>query len=234
GARPSRRRRRAARVPDGALEGRERRSRGDEAADAETARRAGAAVLHLHVRPGGRGGALPHDGREGPGDHPGAARVDLWARRPALRDRRAGGRWEDPAPARVRGVDQRRRGGAAELRRPALRLPAARPRGADSGRLARHGCGGDATSAAEPRGWRRRHISCSDQASELRVTSFCRLAAVALLCPCGLVTPASAQRLDTGERAPPVLASGAAAERYEPVFEALRKLAPRGDSVATV
>jgi len=31
-----------------------------------------------------------------------------------------------------------------------------------------------------------------------------------------------------------VLASGAAAERYEPVFEALRKLAPRGDSVATV
>ena len=66
------------------------------------------------------------------------------------------------------------------------------------------------------------------------MTSFCRLAAVALLCPCGLVTAASAQRLDTGQPAPPVLASGAAAERYEPVFEALRKLAPRGDSIATV
>jgi len=66
------------------------------------------------------------------------------------------------------------------------------------------------------------------------VTSSCRLAAVALLCPCGLVTPASAQRLDTGAPAPPVLASDAAAERYEPVFEALRELAPRGDSVATV
>jgi Peptidase family M1 domain len=64
--------------------------------------------------------------------------------------------------------------------------------------------------------------------------SFCRLAVAALLCPCGLMTQASAQQLDTRTPPPSVSGSDAAAERYEPVFEALRKLAPRGDSVATV
>jgi Peptidase family M1 domain len=65
------------------------------------------------------------------------------------------------------------------------------------------------------------------------VTSLCRLVLAALLCPCGPLTPASAQRPDAGvpSRAAP---AGAAAERYEPVFDALRKLAPRGDSVAAV
>src|SRR5256884_932707 len=71
-------------------------------------------------------------------------------------------------------------------------------------------------------------------APEPRVRSFCRFAVAALLCPCGLMTLASAQRLDTATPLPPAVGAGAAAERYEPVFEALRKLAPRGDSVATV
>ena len=48
------------------------------------------------------------------------------------------------------------------------------------------------------------------------------------------MTLASAQRLDTAAPPRPTIAGGATAERYEPVFEALRKLAPRGDSVATV
>src|SRR5947207_1951684 len=103
----ARRRRSAARLPDGAPEGRERRSRGDEAVDAEAARCTGATVLHLHVRPGGWGGALPYDRREGPRDHPSAARLDLGARRAALRDRRAWGRWKDPAASGICGVDQR-------------------------------------------------------------------------------------------------------------------------------
>src|SRR5438034_4031187 len=114
-------------------QGRERRHRGDEAADAAAARRPRAAVLHLHVRPGGGGGALPHHGRKGAGDHPGAARVDVGTRRAALRDRRPGRRGEDPPAPRIRRVDHRRRGRAAELRGPALRVPAA---------AARHGTAG--------------------------------------------------------------------------------------------
>ena len=53
----------------------------------------------------------------------------------------------------------------------------------------------------------------------------------ALLCSCGLMTAASAQRLDT-TASPPSAPGGA--ERYEPVFEALRNMAPRADSVARV
>jgi len=64
--------------------------------------------------------------------------------------------------------------------------------------------------------------------------SLCRLAVAALLCPCGLMTLASAQQLDTRTPPPAVSGSDATAQRYEPVFEALRKLAPRGDSVAAV
>src|SRR2546426_3743534 len=120
-------------MPDRLAQGRERRPRGDEAADAAAARRPRAAVLHLHVRPGGGGGALPHHGRKGAGDHPGAARVDVGTRRAALRDRRPGGRGEDPPAPRIRRVDHRRRGRAAELRGPALRVPAA---------AARHGTAG--------------------------------------------------------------------------------------------
>ena len=59
-----------------------------------------------------------------------------------------------------------------------------------------------------------------------------RLAVAATLCSCGLLTPASAQRLDTA--VPPAAGSGTAAERYEPVFDALRNMAPRADSVALV
>jgi len=60
-----------------------------------------------------------------------------------------------------------------------------------------------------------------------------RLAVFALLCACGPIALA-AQRLDTPVPPPSAPGGGATAERYEPVFEALRKLAPRGDSVATV
>jgi len=61
-----------------------------------------------------------------------------------------------------------------------------------------------------------------------------RLAVAATLCSCGLMRPASAQRLDAGAPPPPATLSGSTAEAYEPVFEALRRLAPRADSVATV
>ena len=61
-----------------------------------------------------------------------------------------------------------------------------------------------------------------------------RLAVAATLCSCGLMRPASAQRLDAGAPPPPAPLSGSTAEAYEPVFEALRRLAPRADSVATV
>src|SRR2546427_75009 len=57
------------------------------------------------------------------------------ARAAALRDRRAGGRRQDPAPARVRGVDHRRRGRAEELRGRPLRVPPARG-GAGAGGVA--------------------------------------------------------------------------------------------------
>src|SRR5207253_11454132 len=71
--------------------------------------------------------------------------------------------------------------------------------------------------------------------SEPRVPSFsARLAVAATLCSCGLMRPASAQRLDAGAPPPPAPLSGSTAEAYEPVFEALRRLAPRADSVATV
>jgi hypothetical protein len=60
----------------------------------------------------------------------------------------------------------------------------------------------------------------------------CRVVA-ALLCSCGLIAPAGAQRLDTAVP-PPSAPASTAAERYEPVFEALRRLAPRSDSAATV
>src|SRR2546428_596336 len=78
--------------------------------------------------------AIPHQGREGPGDHQGAARLDLGARRAALRDRRAGGRGEDPALARVRGVDHGRGGRVAELRWQPVRVQAAGG-GAAAGRV---------------------------------------------------------------------------------------------------
>src|SRR2546430_6464734 len=45
--------------------------------------------------------------------------------RSALRDRRAGGRGQDSPAPRIRRVNHRRRGRAAELRGPALRVPAA-------------------------------------------------------------------------------------------------------------
>ena len=61
-----------------------------------------------------------------------------------------------------------------------------------------------------------------------------RLAVAATLCSCGLLTPASAQRLDTAVPPPSAAGSGTAAERYEPVFDALRNMAPRADSVALV
>ena len=61
-----------------------------------------------------------------------------------------------------------------------------------------------------------------------------RLAVAATLCSCGLMRAASAQRLDAGAPPPPAPLSGSTAEAYQPVFEALRKLSPRGDSVATV
>ena len=61
-----------------------------------------------------------------------------------------------------------------------------------------------------------------------------RLAVAATLCFCGLTTPASAQRLDTAVPPPSAPGSGTAAERYEPVFDALRNMAPRADSVALV
>src|SRR5437899_1276364 len=83
----------------------------------------------------GRLRAIPHLGREGTGDHPSAARMDLGARRAPFRDRRAGRRREDPAPARVRGVDQRRGSRAQELRGPAVRLPAAPGAGGHSRRV---------------------------------------------------------------------------------------------------
>src|SRR6185295_5362249 len=220
GARPPRRRRRAARLPDGAVEGRERRSRGDEAVDAEAARRAGAAVLHLHVRPGGGRGALPHHGREGPGDHPGAARVDLRARRATLRDRRAGGRREDPAPARVRGVDQRRCGGPQELRRQAVRLPAAGSRRATATDRVRAGARGVAanplTEPTDPH-----HISRVPLgAVRLGPAVFVAISASLFLGhPLAL---AGAQRPDS------------AVERYEPVVDELRKMQPQGERVASI
>jgi len=67
------------------------------------------------------------------------------------------------------------------------------------------------------------------------LTSFRRrLALAALLCPWGLAPLANAQRLETGAPSPPAVGNRFTAERYEPVFEALRKLAPRGDSCAAV
>src|SRR2546422_6938443 len=55
----------------------------------------------------------------------GATRLDLGARGAALRDRRAGGRGEDPALTRVRGVDHGRGGRVAELRWQPVRVQAA-------------------------------------------------------------------------------------------------------------
>src|SRR6266487_659617 len=144
GTRHARRRRHSARLSDRPPEGRERRPRGHEAPDAATPRRPGAALLHLHVRPGRRRRALSHQRRKGARDHPRAARVDLGPRRAPLRDRRSRRRRQDPALARIRRVAHRRRRRAAKLRRPALRVPAARPRGADPRRLIAV-CGGDAT-----------------------------------------------------------------------------------------
>jgi len=66
------------------------------------------------------------------------------------------------------------------------------------------------------------------------VTSFsARLAVAALLCPCGLVTLASAQRLDLPPT-PSALERPSAAEGYEQVFEGLRTIAPRADASAPV
>jgi hypothetical protein len=68
------------------------------------------------------------------------------------------------------------------------------------------------------------------------VTPFaCRLVVAALLIACGPIPLATAQQPDTAASPPlSVLPGAATAERYEPVFEALRHLAPRGDRVATV
>src|SRR5919201_4181554 len=66
----------------------------------------------------------------------------------------------------------------------------------------------------------------------MRSSPPCR-AVAALLCSCGLITPARAQRLDTAVPLP-APTGATAAERYEPVFDALRRLAPRSDSVATI
>jgi len=59
------------------------------------------------------------------------------------------------------------------------------------------------------------------------VTSVCRLAVAALLYPCGPMTPASAQQLDTAGARP-------APDRYEPVLDQFRRMTARGDSVAAV
>ena len=59
------------------------------------------------------------------------------------------------------------------------------------------------------------------------MTSVCRLAVAALLYPCGPMTPASAQQLDTAGARP-------APDRYEPVLDQFRRMTARGDSVAAV
>ena len=79
GARTAGRRRRSARLPDGAAARRERRSGDHEGADAEAPQGARSAVLHLYGRPGRGRRALPHDGREGSGDRQGAPRLDVAA-----------------------------------------------------------------------------------------------------------------------------------------------------------
>ena len=91
GLRAARRRRHPARHADGAAEGRQRRRRDDEAADARPADDAGAAVLPLPVRSDHRLGAFPHAGREGARDHRGPARPHHRLCRADLRDRRPGG-----------------------------------------------------------------------------------------------------------------------------------------------
>src|SRR5438128_1938247 len=80
------------------------------------------AIPHLEViRIGSRApGRLPERTTPAP------ARLDLGARRAALRDRRARGWWKDPAASGICGVDQRRRGRAQELRGETLRIPATR------------------------------------------------------------------------------------------------------------
>ena len=69
GSRHAGRRRHPARLPDRAPQGRQRRPGGHEGADAPAAHGAGAAVLHLHGRPGRRRRALPHDRRDRARDH---------------------------------------------------------------------------------------------------------------------------------------------------------------------
>ena len=109
-----------ARLPDGAPEGSQRRPGGHEGADAAAADGAGAALLHLHGRPGGRRRALPDHGPDGYQDHGGAARLDQRPGESLLRDRRPGRRREDSASSRIRDQHERRRGGAAELPGPGV------------------------------------------------------------------------------------------------------------------
>src|SRR5207248_9042488 len=114
---------------------------------------------------------------------------------------------------------------AANIGRPALRVPAARPRGADPGRLHRCSVAMTPHPSARTRRATAPHFLLQRK-SESCVPSFsARLAVAATLCSCGLMRPASAQRLDAGAPPPPATLSGSTAEAYEPVFEALRRLA---------
>src|SRR5690606_8475962 len=116
-------RRHPARQPDGAAQGRQRRSRDHEAPGARPAAHPREAVLPVPVRPDLGLGALPHPGLERRRADPRPARPHDGLRRPDVRRGRPEGRRQDPGFAGLRRRLRRRRPPALELRRQHLPLP---------------------------------------------------------------------------------------------------------------
>ena len=122
GARSSVARRRFARLPDGAAQGRQRRPEGDDEADARIAEGARPSLLPIYGRPGGGRRALPHDGPEGTRDHASAPGLDIRPCCSPICHRFPGRRRQGAAAPRVPRVDKRRRSDLPQLRGQAIQV----------------------------------------------------------------------------------------------------------------